>query len=255
MFESELKRQGLSIPAITVEDVLPHVLKKVRFNTLDELYAAIGYGGMTAQKSVNRIKEEMTRLGRVKAEAAKAAQMVNTTESMIPANAAAAAEARAATPQKPRHSESGIVVEGLGNCLIKFAKCCTPVPGDPVVGFITRGFGVSVHRADCPNAMSGSKNPAEKDRWVKVSWVEGDLASYSTALELSAKDRDGLTLDIAMALSSAKVKVTALSAHSMPDGYAVVSVVMEVKDKNELTAVINKLSHVQGVYQVKRTSA
>ena len=254
MFEAELKRQGLTIAAITGEDVLPAILKKVRFGTLDELYAAIGYGGMTAQKSVNRVKEEMTRLGRVKAAEAKAAQLTQESTTLIPANAAAAAEAKAAAPAKPRHSESGIIVEGLGNCLVKFAKCCTPVPGDPVVGFITRGFGVSVHRADCPNALSGAQNPAEKDRWIKVSWVDGDLAAYNTALELSAKDRDGLTLDVAMALSAAKVKVTSLSARSLPDGYASISVALEVKDKSELTGVINKLGQIQGVYQVKRTS-
>ena len=253
MFEAELKRQGLTIAAITAEDVLPSILKKVRYGTLDELYAAIGYGGMTAQKSVNRVKEEMTRLGRVKAAEAKAAQITQET-TLIPANAAAAAEAKAAAPAKPRHSESGIIVEGLGNCLVKFAKCCTPVPGDPVVGFITRGFGVSVHRADCPNAITGTQNPAEKDRWIKVSWVDGALAAYNTALELSAKDRDGLTLDVAMALSAAKVKVTSLSARSLPDGYATISVALEVKDKSELTGVINKLGQIQGVYQVKRTS-
>ena len=153
-----------------------------------------------------------------------------------------------------KHSDSGIIVEGLGNCLVKFAKCCTPVPGDPVVGFITRGYGVSVHRQDCPNADPGKRKPEEAARWVKVSWVEGSLPSYQTSLELSAKDRDGLTLDVAMALSTAKVKVSALSARSMPDGYASVSVVLEVKDREELSSVINKLNNIQGVYQVVRAS-
>ena len=124
-----------------------------------------------------------------------------------------------------------------------------------MVGFITRGFGVSVHRADCPNAVNGTRKPEEKDRWIRVSWVDGDLAAYTTALELSAKDRDGLTLDVAMALSAAKVKVTSLSAKSLPDGYATTTILLEVKDKSELAGVINKLSQIQGVYQVKRTSA
>jgi len=247
---AELKRQGLTIAAITTEDVLPSILKKVRFGALDELYAAIGYGGMTAQKSVNRIKEEMTRLGRVKAAEAKAVQMAQ--ESMIPATSSDNKQAQ--TAKQPKHSESGIVVEGLGNCLIKFAKCCTPVPGDPVVGFITRGFGVSVHRADCPNAIAGCRNPEEKDRWVKVSWVESDQTSYTTALELSGKDRDGLTLDVAMVLSAAKIKVTNLSARSLPDGYAAIFVALEVKDRTELIGLINKLSQVHGIYQVKRTT-
>ena len=145
-------------------------------------------------------------------------------------------------------------MEGLDNCLVKFAKCCTPVPGDPVVGFITRGFGVSVHRADCPNADPARRKPEEAGRWVKVAWVDGDLTAYQTSLDLSAKDRNGLTLDVAMALSTVKVKVTSLSARSLPDGYATVSISLEVRDKNELAAVSNKLGQIQGVYQVRRAS-
>ena len=154
----------------------------------------------------------------------------------------------------PRHSQSGIVVEGLDNCLVKFAKCCTPVPGDPVVGFITRGFGVSVHRSDCPNAHPDPKKPEEAGRWVKVDWVEGDLPGYTTSLEISAKDRDDLTLDVAMALSTAKVKVSALSARSMPDGHAAINIVVEVKDKAELEGVIHRLNNIQGVYLVARAA-
>ena len=153
-----------------------------------------------------------------------------------------------------KHNDSGIIVEGLGNCLVKFAKCCTPVPGDPVIGFITRGYGVSVHRADCPNAAPDKRKPEEADRWVKVSWVDSSLPNYKTAVEVSAKDRDGLTLDIAMALSAAKVKVTALSARSLPDGHATINIVVEVKDKDELNFVINKLNNIPGVYYVARAS-
>ena len=154
----------------------------------------------------------------------------------------------------PKRSQSGIIVEGLDNCLVKFAKCCTPVPGDPVVGFITRGFGVSVHRADCPNAQLENRRPEEAGRWIKVDWAEGGLPGYRTALELSAKDRDGLALDVAMALSAAKVRVPTLSAKAMPDGYAVVSVEVEVQDRGELANIMNKLGQIQGVYQVKRAT-
>ncbi len=250
-FESELKHVGLSLAAITAEDVLPHVLKKVRFGTLDELYAAIGYGGMTAQKAVVRIRDELMRLSRVQAArqaAEKAAQ-----EAILPGRSVAVARAEAAKPI-PKHASNGIVVEGLDNCLVKFAKCCTPVPGDPIVGFITRGFGVSVHRTDCPNCAPEKRKPEEAGRWVKVAWATGDQNVYQTSLTMSGKDRDGLTLDIAMALSAAKVKVTGLSARSLPDGYANVSIVLEVKDQNELNAVINKLGQIQGVYQVKRAA-
>ena len=249
-FESELKHAGLSLAAITAEDVLPFILKKVRFGTLDELYAAIGYGGMSAQKAVVRVKDEMTRLDRLHAEQAAADK------------AAQEASIHPATGNPPpipvqvtgKHGQSGIIVEGIDNCLVKFAKCCTPVPGDPVVGFITRGFGVSVHRADCPNAAPEKRKPEEEGRWIKVSWATGELATYRTSLEIAAKDRDGLTLDVAMALSTMKAKTTSLSARSMPDGYATVSIVLEVKNHTELTAVINKLGQIQGVYQVKRAA-
>ena len=250
-FESELKHVGLSLAAITAEDILPFVLKKVRFGTLDELYAAIGYGGMSAQKAVVRIQDELRRIERERESRLRiASAMPAGAEAIIPAQSR-----NEPAPKEPvRHSESGIVVEGVDNCLIKFAKCCTPVPGDPVVGFITRGFGVSVHRADCPNADPARRKPEEEGRWIKVSWLEGEQGTYATSLNISAKDRDALTLDIATILSANKVKVTNLQARSLPDGFAAVFIVMEVKDQEQLTAVINKLSQVQGVYQVKRTA-
>ena len=247
-FESELKHMGLSLAAITAEDMLPFVLKKVRFGTLDELYAAIGYGGMSAQKAVVRVKDELTRLNRLHAEQTAAER--EAAEAIHPATGN--------PPPVPvktgKHDQSGIIVEGIDNCLVKFAKCCTPVPGDPVVGFITRGFGVSVHRSDCPNAAPERRKPEEEGRWIHVHWAEGELSAYQTSLEIAAKDRDGLTLDVAMALSAAKVKTTSLSARSMPDGYATVNIVLEVKNQSELTAVINKLGQIQGVYQVKRAA-
>ena len=250
-FEAELKHGKISLSAVTAEDALPAILKKVRFGTLDELYAAIGYGGTTAAKMVAKVKDELLRLGRLQAEKAAAAAKTTAERVIVPAVAPPVPEAG---QTRPKHSDSGIIVEGLGNCLVKFAKCCTPVPGDPVIGFITRGYGVSVHRADCPNAAPDKRKPDEADRWVKVSWVDSSLPTYKTALELSAKDRDGLTIDIAMALSAAKVKVPALSARSLPDGHATVNIVVEVKDKTELSNVVNKLNNIQGVYHVARAS-
>ena len=251
-FESELKHSKLSLAAITAEDVLPHVLHKVRFNSLDEMYASIGYGGTTAAKAVSKIRDEMLRLGRLKAEKAAAAGKSLEDSVIVPGSAQAAP---ALGPSgKPRHSDSGIIVEGLGNCMVKFAKCCTPVPGDPVIGFITRGYGVSVHRKDCPNVALSQSKPEEADRWINIAWAEDSLPTYKTALELSAKDRSGLTLDLAMALSSAQVKVSSLSARSLPDGHAAVNLVVEVKDLKELNGVINKLNNIQGVYYVARSS-
>ncbi len=248
-FDSELKHAKMSLAAITAEEVLPHILHKLRCGTLDELYASIGYGGTTASKAVARIRDEMLRLGRLQAEKAAAAARTTAESVIVPGTTAPAP-----VPGPPVKSDSGIVIQGMGNCLVKFAKCCTPVPGDPVIGFITRGYGVSVHRCDCPNANPERRKPEEADRWVKVSWVENKLPNYKTSLELSAKDRDNLTLDVAMALSAAQVKVSALSARAMPDGHATISIVVEVKDKGELDGVINKLNNIQGVYHVARAS-
>ena len=130
------------------------------------------------------------------------------------------------------------------------------MPGDRIVGFITRGFGVSVHRTDCPNASEEKRSADEPDRWVHVAWVgtQTPNAVYQTSLELSAKDRDGLALDVTMALSTVKVKVNSFSARSQPDGYASMAISLQVKDNAELSTVLNKLSQISGVYQVKRTT-
>ena len=190
------------------------------------------------------------RVARLKAEKAAASSRTTAESVIVPGTAAPVDVSQLKGSNK--HTDSGIIVEGLGNCLVKFAKCCTPVPGDPVIGFITRGYGVSVHRADCPNAAPENRKPEEAARWVRVSWVDSKLPNYRTALEVASKDRDNLTLDVAMALSAAKVKVTALSARSMPDGHAILRIEVEVRDKEELASVINKLNNIQGVYHVAR---
>ena len=248
MFETELKHAGLSLSAITAgPDLLDTLLKRLRFGALDELYAAIGYGGMSAQKAAGRIKEEMTRLGRLERQKAEQEAVLS-----------AAASGQAIYPAgkgplpKPRHTENGIIVEGVDNCMVKFSKCCTPVPGDPVVGFITKGYGVSVHRSDCPNADPARRKPEERGRWVKVAWAPSEDAQFRTSLEISAKDRDGLALDVAMTLSAQKVRLNNISARSQPDGYAVIHLELSVKDLPELTGVIGKLSQIPGVFLVRR---
>ena len=249
-FEAELRHVKLPMSAITAEEALPHILRKVRFGSLDELYASIGYGGTAASKAVARAKDELLRLGRLQAEKAAAEE-----EKVAPQHQEVHVEAGVANfAGGKRHSTSGVIVEDMTDCMVKFAKCCTPVPGDEVVGFITRGFGVSIHRADCPNASVSKRSGAEKDRWIRVSWDTGSQNTYKTALELMAKDRDGLTLDVATILAVAKLRLLSLAANSLPDGYAKVSVVVEVKGNDDVSAVMNKLHQVQGVYQVRRVS-
>ena len=242
-FESELKRAGFSMTMISSEENL-------QYSTLEDLYAAIGYGGMTALKAVNRIRNEILQINKERKEQ-------NTVQELVSADdQTQTMHIRTSLPPDPppakkRYSKNGIIVDGLDNCLVKFAKCCTPVPGDPVVGFITRGYGVSVHRQDCPNA-SPEKQAAEKGRWVPVSWSTGDLDAYQTTLELSAKDRSNLFLDVAATLSAAKIRVDSITAKGTPDGFAIVTVLISVRNREELDMVTKKLSSIRDVLAVRR---
>ena len=239
-FESELKHAGLTIGQVTAADVLPSVLKRVGFQSLDELYAAIGYGGYTALKAVNRIRDELLQISRAAA-VEKAAQEA----------AARAAQEGRPTPQKSK-SEKGLIVEGLSNCLVKFSKCCTPVPGDKVVGFITRGYGVSVHRRDCPNADPRRRTPADQGRWIKVTWSDDIREAYSTALEVVCKDRPNLLVDISTALSTTKVSITGMNVHATADGFAIFHVTISVTDAKQLDQVMRKLHGISSVMKVNR---
>ena len=238
-FESELKHAGLNVSQVTDPAVLPAILKRVRFQSLDEMYAAIGYGGYTALKAVNRVREELRHMNRVAV--AKAAQE------------AAEKAAQEAKPQPPRKmkSEKGIIVEGLSNCLVKFSKCCSPVPGDEITGFITRGYGVSVHRKDCPNA-DPERNPSEQGRWIKVTWSDDCYDSYNTSLEVICKDRPNLLVDISTVLSTCKASVTGLNIHTTADGFALFHMVIAVSDAKQLQQIIRKLHNISSVMKVNR---
>lgn len=246
MFEAELRNLGLSISMVTGEDVLPRILKKTHFGTLDEMYAAIGYGGTSAQKCANRAREEILYLSRLQAEKSEEETLPTTVQ----------VEAGVSKPKSgnKKKSISGVIVDDMTDCMVKFAKCCTPVPGDDIIGFVTRGHGVSIHRVDCPNASPSKRKKEEEDRWIPVHWDGETQNVYKTALELTAKDRDGLTMDVATALTKSKIRVISLAANSLPDGYAKISLVLEVKSSSDVTTVINKLNQIPAVYQVARMS-
>ena len=237
MFETELKRNGLTMADVMDEDVLPHILKKLSVPSMDELYAAIGYGGQTAVRSVNRVKDELAHIKRPE----KKTVLDKINEQ---------AEKRVARPQKAVH---GVLVEGLDNCLIKFSKCCTPVPGDDIIGFITRGYGVSVHRCDCPNASEEKRSqPGQEGRWIKVSWGGDTNDSYPTILEVVCKDRQGLLLDISAALSTTNTFVLGINSRSTEDQFAIFRLEIRVKDGAQLKSVMNKLNQISGVLKVNR---
>ena len=231
-FESELKRTGVSLKELLADENVPNVLKKLSFNSVDDMYAAIGYGGVTALKVIGRLREDIQRI-------LHQHQAERQPEVMRPA-----------VPQ--RKGEHGIIVEGLSNCLVKFSKCCSPVPGDDIVGFITRGYGVSVHRSDCPNVLRSRDNPAEAGRWIRVSWADKTSESYHTMLQVVAKDRISLIVDVSTVLSSTKTRVLSLNARSTPDGFGLLDLGIEVSDRDQLKTVMNRLEQIQGVMKVTR---
>ena len=249
-FESELKHIGLTMAQITASDVLPSILKRVSFPSLDEMYAAIGYGGLTAQKAANRVRDELLHINRAAA-MVKAAEEAAARAAQEAKEAKAAQEAKSNLPRKVK-SEKGIVVEGLSNCLVKFSKCCTPVPGDEIVGFITRGYGVSVHRKDCPNAQPDHHVEANQGRWIKVSWSDDIRDSYSTSLEVVCKDRSGLLVDISTAMSTCKVNVNGMNVHTTADGFAIFHLTISVADSKQLEQVMRKIHQISNVMKVNR---
>ena len=243
-FDAELRHCGIAMKDVLDPEFLPVLLKKVAYPTLDDLYAAIGYGGFTAQKAVSRIQGELQRRQQQRQQEQMLAEAVaEPKEDPKPAD----------TPKQPKavKSEQGIIVEGLDNCLVKFSKCCTPVPGDDIVGFITRGYGVSVHRADCPNA-SEEKRKEQPGRWIHVSWGTDTNDSYPTTIEAVCKDRLNLLLDISSALSTTKTFVLGLNTRSTEDGFAIIRIEIQIKDGTQLSTLMNKLHQISGVLQVNR---
>ena len=241
-FESELKRTGVTLKELTNEKNLPGVLKKLAYNTLDDMYAAIGYGGVTSLKLIGRLREEIQKILK---------QHQADRQAEVPVEAGKPEATRPAVPTRAG-GEQGIVVEGLDNCLVKFSKCCTPVPGDEIVGFITRGYGVSVHRRDCPNAAPERRRPEEAGRWIKVSWGTNTRESYRTALQVVAKDRLSLIMDVSTALAAIKTRVSSLNARSTPDGFTLITMDVDVSDREQLRGVIRRLEQISGVMRVTR---
>ena len=145
------------------------------------------------------------------------------------------------------------MIEGLDNCLVKFAKCCSPVPGDPVVGFITRGYGVSVHRQDCSNYLQQGKSSTDSGRWVRASWSNTENRTYSTGINIVMHSRKGLVIDIASVFNSLGINMSAFNARESAGNQAFISLEVDVRNRDELITAMARLMSVQGVTDVMRT--
>ena len=240
-FENAMRQAGVSLSVMSDEEFLPVVLKKLAVASLDDVYASIGYGGMTATRTVNRIKDEIVRSHKLNTGK-------NTVEKMNER-----AEALKAQQSKKTHAVHGILVEGLDNCLVKFSRCCTPVPGDDIVGFITRGYGVSVHRKDCKNYLNGRDDPKDGGRWINVSWVDSPSEYYVTTIRIMAKERSGLVMDIATVLNTLNAKVLSLNARDLDGKKSTVVLSLQVKNTADLDNIIARLRTIPGVSGISRS--
>ena len=215
------------------EEVYGPVLKRFSFRTVDDLYAGIGYGGVTCAKVLNRVREEVEKLNRQKNK-----------EDLT----------KVALQKKRATSDSGVIVEGVDNCLVKFSKCCTPIPGDNIVGFVTRGYGVSIHRTECPNVARGMENNEEYGRWIRVAWDPYTKFKFSTAIRILAKPRVGILADILQVFSNMKINVTEMNVRDS-DGKGHYFCTVEVSDRDQLETILNRVRKVSGVIEATRNMA
>mgnify|MGYP003376757961 CR=1 FL=1 len=234
--DREFKRNQIAVNDEQLEQLLMGVGKKYQVGSLDDFYAALGYGGINLTRLMPRIKEAYSK-------------MVN------PAPPPAPLTKEEVPLTKSKHTSSGgVEVEGIDNCLVKFAKCCNPLPGDSIVGFITRGFGVSVHKADCPNVLAAKNLEENSERWVKVKWSASSRDSFKSTLQLVGLDRQGLFADISIALSAMRVPIFAINARSLQNGFADVMITIGISNVEHLTSIIARLQKIQGVESVQRSN-
>ncbi len=232
--EREFRRNMIRVPEDELEDFLRLDMKRHNCETLDDFFAAIGYGGVQISKLIQRLKAEYNKKYGEKA-----------------------AEIPVETRPKPTKSSSGVVVDGINDCVIKFAQCCNPLPGDEIVGFITRGHGISIHKKDCINYISQKDDANNAERWVKVSWEKTSDKSaakyFKTTLDIVAVDRVGLLADVSTALAVINVFIYESTSRELKNGNALMSVTVSVAGMEQLNTVISKLQKIRNVISVERS--
>ena len=237
MLEYEAKRQAVNLPALLKNEYLEPLLKKYAFLDTDDIYAAVGYGGLAASHVITRLVEEQRRREKPALPPAPAPQPV---EEQRPRQQA----------QHTGSSDHGIFVRGEPGMLVRFARCCNPLPGDEIVGYITRGRGVTVHKADCINVLS----EIDSARLVEVSWDAEVKTNYDGSIQILAYDRDGLLADLVLFIGSMKVTISAISAKTNKNKTCTINVTLEVKNRQELDKIIKQLSKRSDVIEIFRVS-
>lgn len=232
-FERECSRNLIHLSEEKMQELLEIQCRKQRFANVDDFFAAIGYGGVLLSRLMPRVKDDYARL-------------TKEVEQVTPENAVSA-------PQK-HHNSGGVIIEGMDNCLVKFSRCCNPVPGDPIIGFITRGFGVSIHKRDCINVPVEPQNAAEPGRWVRVSWETDAQQVFKANIIVDAHDRVGMLADLTTQLASMRVMIYAVNVREPKGGSSAIHLTIGVNGLEHLQNVIDRLSKIDGVYTIQRGS-
>lgn len=234
IIEKEIRRLGLIITTSSLQKLLLGMAKKLGFSNEEDLYAAIGYGGITLTQVMPKIKEV----------AKKEVVHENIEKEVQPLP-------KESPKKKKENISQGVRVKGIDNIMVRFARCCNPVPGDDIVGYITRGRGVSIHRSDCPNIVD---NAEIVDRFMEVEWDIGKAIEFQVEIQIKATDRKGLLSEVTLMLAEAKIPINALNARTTKERTAVFNMVLEISDIENLNKLMQKLKKLQGVTDVFRVT-
>lgn len=229
--DRELKRIGVSHTDIFKTEYINPMLERYKFKNIDDMYASVGFGAISATKVIARMLIEYRKEHKEDTIEAKIEELETNKNKNI----------------KP--SGSGIVVKGIDNCLVKLSKCCNPLPGDEIIGYITKGRGVSVHRKDCVNVNELLK---EENRIIDVKWYNEEEVKYTVEIEILANDRNGLLADIVQKINESKAKIINISARATKERIAITEAAIETESLESLNKILRQLRKVDSVYEVNR---
>ncbi len=227
--EKELRRNNISVSGEELQKILEPILRRNQFKTLSDFYASVGYGGIQLWRVIPRIKEEYIKL-----------KNINRVKPKV------------SVSKVDKSNYNSVVVDNMNNCLIRFSKCCNPVPGDNIVGFITRGYGVSIHKRSCPNVPQDLNTCNENERWVNSYWACDDIKSFKAMVNIRASDRCALIADIANELAQMNLSINEISSRVNKENIAIINISIKVKNVQHLNAVIKKLYSVESILSISR---
>ena len=228
--EREFRRNGIELPEPEMKAFLEEIATHQHCQTVEDLYAALGYGGIQLWRLMPRIRDNYNKIKKPVEESQEVRYQ-----------------------KAPSKATGGVIIDGIDNCLIKFSKCCNPLPGDDIIGFITRGYGVSIHKRSCTNVPKDISKAAEPERWVNARWAGDIQDEFESTLEILASDRTGLLADLTNQLSSMHIFIHALNSRELKDNNAIIYATITVNGLEHLKSVISRLSNISGIISIGRS--